>query len=83
MLQGLGEPINELRQFLKDLSFRNSHEREQGELELLRQRLEIARDFGLLETEDARDAAWATLNSAHTRPSHRKRQRRELPRGAD
>lgn len=66
MLQGLGEPLNETRQFVKDLQFRNALERERGELDLLRQRLALARDLGLLDTPEARRAA-ATAVFAYNR----------------
>ena len=69
MLQGLGEPLNETRQFVKDLQFRNALERQQGELELLRQRLALARELGLLDTPEAREAAVSAIFAARRRRS--------------
>ena len=40
-LQGLGEPIRELREFIKDMAYRNRQEREKGDLEILKQKLDI------------------------------------------
>lgn len=39
--RGIGEPIRQLRELLKDLWYRNKHEKEQGEIELLRHRIEL------------------------------------------
>jgi hypothetical protein len=47
-LAGLGEPIQQLREFIKDLWYRNKQEKQQGELEILRQYLSIQREFGPL-----------------------------------
>jgi hypothetical protein len=41
---GVGEIIGEIRQLIKDLWFRNKHEKRQGELALLAQYLTIRRD---------------------------------------
>jgi hypothetical protein len=38
-LRGLGEPLRELREFIKDFWYRNRQERERGELELLKDKL--------------------------------------------
>jgi hypothetical protein len=46
-LRGLGEPIKQLRELIKDLWYRNRQERERGDLELVRQRLEICSEYGL------------------------------------
>lgn len=40
-LEGLGEPLREVREFIKDLCYRNRQEREKGDLEILKQKLEI------------------------------------------
>lgn len=40
-LEGLGEPLRELREFIKDLCYRNRQEREKGDLEILKQKLDI------------------------------------------
>jgi len=40
-LRGLGEPIREIREFIKDLWYRNRQERERGELELLKKKLAL------------------------------------------
>lgn len=40
-LQGLGEPIRELRELIKDLCYRNRQEREKGDLEILKNKIEI------------------------------------------
>ena len=66
MLQGLGEPIRELRLFVKDLCFRNSQERRRGELQLAREelavadeRMRLAMKYGLLETPQRQESAEA------------------------
>jgi hypothetical protein len=40
-LRGLGEPIRELRELIKDLWYRNRQERERGDLELLQQKMAV------------------------------------------
>lgn len=40
-LRGLGEPLRELRELIKDLSYRNRQERERGDLAILKDKLEI------------------------------------------
>jgi hypothetical protein len=47
-LAGLGEPIQQLREFIKDLWYRNRQEKQAGQLEILRQYLAIEREFGPL-----------------------------------
>lgn len=47
-LVGLGEPIKQLREFIKDLWFQNHQEKQRGQLELLRQYLGLEREFGPL-----------------------------------
>lgn len=46
-LSGLGEPLTQLRELIKDLWYRNRQEREQGELELLQRRIEMFSQHGL------------------------------------
>lgn len=40
-LRGLGEPIREIREFIKDLWYRNRQERERGELDILKEKLAL------------------------------------------
>jgi hypothetical protein len=42
--EGLGEPLREVREFIKDLWYRNSQERRQGELILMREELKVAQE---------------------------------------
>ena len=42
MFLGLGELLCELRELLKDLSFRNRQERELGDLSIIERRLELS-----------------------------------------
>lgn len=44
---GLGEPIGQLRELIKDLWFRNRQERERGELQILRDKLELFATYNL------------------------------------
>jgi hypothetical protein len=46
-LKGLGDPLKELRELIKDLWYRNRQERERGNLEILKERLEIASKYNL------------------------------------
>lgn len=46
-LEGLGEPLRELREFIKDLCYRNRQERQKGDLEILKQKLDIAAQHNL------------------------------------
>lgn len=46
-LEGLGEPIRELREFIKDMRYRNRQEREKGDLEILKQKLDIISQYSL------------------------------------
>jgi len=46
-LEGLGEPLRELREFIKDLCYRNRQERHKGDLEILKQKLEIVAQHNL------------------------------------
>lgn len=50
-LSGLGEPIRELREFLKDLRFRSRHEKTEGELRIIAQIQELMRSGGLSEEQ--------------------------------
>lgn len=79
MLHGLGEPLNEARQLVKDLQFRNVQEAEQGEIDLLRSRLAVLNDFGLLETPEGKAAALAALQASAPRKRRLKRSQRQLP----
>lgn len=45
-LAGLGEPIHQLREFVKDLWYRNRQEKQAGQLEILRQYLALEREYG-------------------------------------
>ena len=40
-LRGLGEPLRELRELIKDLCYRNRQERERGDLDIVRQRIAL------------------------------------------
>lgn len=68
-------PVRELREFVKDLWFRNAQEKERGELELLDTRLEIASKYGLLDTPPAQQRAAELINLPMPQ------QRPELPPG--
>jgi hypothetical protein len=46
-LAGLGEPLREVREFIKDLCYRNRQERQKGDLEILKQKLEIMAQHNL------------------------------------
>jgi hypothetical protein len=46
-LEGMGEPLRELRELIKDLCYRNRQEREKGDLEILKQKIEIIGDRNL------------------------------------
>jgi hypothetical protein len=46
-LKGLGEPIKQLRELIKDLCYRNRQEQQKGELELLKEKLAIASQYKL------------------------------------
>lgn len=72
--QGLGEPIQQLREFIKDLCYRNRQERERGDmdmehqrqanrLELARQHLQLQRDFADLLAEPENRLALAALDN--------------------
>ena len=61
MLEGLGEPVHQLRELVKDVSFRNSQEREQGELELVRSRLQLAQDYGLFSPTEVQIIVWEAV----------------------
>ena len=40
-LRGLGEPLRELRELIKDVWYRNRQERQRGELEIIQQRMNL------------------------------------------
>lgn len=40
-LRGLGEPLRELRELIKDFWYRNRQEREHGELEIMQQKIAV------------------------------------------
>ena len=46
-LKGMGEPIQQLRELIKDLCYRNRQEKEQGDLQILKEKLEILTKHGL------------------------------------
>jgi hypothetical protein len=46
-LQGLGEPLRELRELVKDLCYRNRQERQKGDLEILKQKIDILSHYSL------------------------------------
>jgi hypothetical protein len=48
-LRGLGEPIKQLRELLKDLFYRNKQEKKRGELAILREQLQLVAQYGLPE----------------------------------
>jgi len=52
-LEGLGEPIREIREFIKDLWYRNKQERELGRLEIASKRLQVAKQYRELFEESA------------------------------
>lgn len=81
MLQGLGEPIRELREFVKDVRFRNAQERQLGQLEVLDRRLELADKYGLLDTPEARAATLTLLRDPEQDEGTLEPGPRELPRG--
>lgn len=62
--EGLGEPIRQLREFIKDLHYRNQQERELGRLEIARQHLELRREFGDLLSGPANKVGIAALEEA-------------------
>jgi hypothetical protein len=46
-LRGLGEPIKEIRELIKDLWYRNRQERQRGDLEILQQKLALVAENNL------------------------------------
>lgn len=46
-LRGLGEPIKQLREFIKDLVYRNRQERELGDLKIIEKRLALVTKYNL------------------------------------
>jgi hypothetical protein len=40
-LAGLGEPLREIRELIKDLCYRNRQEREKGDLDILKRKIEL------------------------------------------
>jgi hypothetical protein len=82
MLEGLGEPFRQVREFIKDLWFRNRQERRHGELDLLDRQLELAAKYGLLDSEEGRAAALTLLAGQRSRAAVRERPP-ELPGGDD
>jgi len=46
-LRGIGEPIHELRELIKDLCYRNRQERERGELEIIKQKIALVTRLNL------------------------------------
>ena len=84
MLEGLGEPFHETRMLIKDLQFQNGLERQRGELEILRERISLARELGLLDTPEARSAAAAALFEARRKRARLFRPaRRQLEAGGE
>jgi hypothetical protein len=81
MLEGLGEPVREVRELIKDLSFRNGQEKQRGELELLDRRLELAAKYGLLDSVEARTASLSLLGGATAFQLRPDAGRTELPPG--
>lgn len=61
MLQGLGEPLHELRQLVKDLSFRNGQEAEMARLEVIERRLDLALKYGVITREEAEELCQKAL----------------------
>ncbi len=45
LVDGLGEPIRQMREFIKDLWYRNEQEKALGQLEIARQHLDLRRDY--------------------------------------
>lgn len=59
-LEGLGEPLRELRELIKDLCYRNRQEREKGDLEILKQKIEII-GHGTLSTQQVHVLAMSSV----------------------
>ena len=79
MLQGLGEPFKQLREFVKDLWFRNQQERRHGELDLLERELELEAKYGPRWGPKHGHTAAGSVELRYQLPSHAKQH--ELPRG--
>jgi hypothetical protein len=62
-LAGLGEPIREVREFIKDIWYRNRQEREKGDLEILKQKLELVGQ-GNLPPQQVQVLAMSTIEDA-------------------
>jgi hypothetical protein len=62
--QGLGEAIQQVREFVKDVWFRNRQEKELGRLEIARQHLLLQREYGDLLSGPANKIAVAALEQA-------------------
>jgi hypothetical protein len=56
LLGFLGQPVNQLRELIKDLSFRNRQERIGGDLDLLERQLLIASKFELVGSHEEKQA---------------------------
>ena len=49
-----GSIIREMRELIKDLSYRNEHQKEMGQLEIIEKKISILKDLGLSEREIAK-----------------------------
>lgn len=50
-LKGSGEIIREIRELIKDLSFRNRHEEILGELKIIKEKIALLKQMGISEEE--------------------------------
>ena len=63
--RGLGEPIQQLRELLKDVCYRNRQEKAKGEIELLRLRIDVLRD--IRRSTEAQVILTGTINGVDLR----------------
>ncbi|MGH9198431.1 MAG: hypothetical protein ACRD1T_22195 [Acidimicrobiia bacterium] len=87
-LRGLGEPLRELRELIKDLSYRNRQERERGDIEIIQQRLTLLTQSNLapqavqvlavMVSEDTQELKRLVENGKFTLPNEQP-QRLEKP----
>jgi hypothetical protein len=62
--EGLGEPMRELRELLKDLSYRNAAEKQLSRLEVAEKHLDLALRYGMVGPAQVPQLLEAVLNGA-------------------
>lgn len=64
-LEGLGEPIQQLRELIKDLRYRNKQEAELGRLEIVEKQLELVLRYGVIDPAQIQELAYDALKGAN------------------